>query len=307
MSTHGKRLSAQSSRRARSEAQRAPRRVVPSSERRALVAAAHAGFPDHKGGAKNVRARAALAHALWNARGERKLPGADELDRALSGLSAADLAWLCELSPLGPLYLLPTRRFVHRLAATIEQLGVTRVLEVAAGDGFLSRALARAAPTLSVTASDSGAWVEPHARMSTRERRELAKVAVPGLALGSDVLPLEASQAIASCAPELVLCSWLPPGHRLLDALIRAPVRYVLELGAGSGVTASAYCWRFAHEFLDGPLEQSARCRLDARPHEALHSRVTLYFGKAHEEHHEEAVRPGDWLHRFKPRRVPSG
>ena len=116
--------------------------------------------------------------------------------------------------------------------------------------------------------------------MSASERRALAKVAVPGLALGVDVLPLEASQAIASCAPELVLCSWLPPGHRLLDTLIRAPVRYVLELGAGSGVTASAYSWRFAHEFLEGPLEQSARCRLDARPHKALHSRVTLYFGK---------------------------
>jgi protein-L-isoaspartate O-methyltransferase len=276
-------------------------------ERRALVAEARAGFPAHKGGAKNVRARAALARALWNNRGERKLPGTGALDSALSGLSAADLAWMCELSPLGPLYLLPTRRFVRRLAETIVQLGVTRVLEVAAGDGFLARSLARAAPTLEVTASDSGAWVEPHARMSASERRALAKVAVPGLRLGVDVKPLEASQAIASCTPELVLCSWLPPGHRLLDTLIRAPVRYVLELGAGSGVTASAYSWRFAHEFLEGPLEQSARCRLDARPHKALHSRVTLYFGSTHEEHHEEVVRPGDWLHQFKPRRVLSG
>jgi protein-L-isoaspartate O-methyltransferase len=271
------------------------------------VADAHAGFAAHGGGAKNVRARARFARALWNVRGERKLPSADELDLALRGLSPSDLAWLCELSPLGPLYLLPTRRFVHQLAKTIVSLGVTRVLEVAAGDGFLARSLAAHARSLEVTASDSGAWAAPRARMTPRERRELARVDVPGLALGADVLPLEATEAIAKFSPELVLCSWLAPGHRLLDALIRAPVRYVLEVGAGSGVTASAYCWRFGHEFLEGPLEQSARCRLDVRPQTALHSRVTLYFGAAHEEYHEEVVRPGDWLHQFKPRRTPSG
>ena len=123
---------------------------------------------------------------------------------------------------------------------------------------------------------------------------------VAGLALGSDVHKLSARAAIARFEPELVLCSWLPPGHRLLDALIRAPVRYVLELGAGSGVTASAYCWRFDHEFLEGPLEQTARCRLDTRPHKQLHSRATLYFGAAHPDHFEERVTPGDWLHQFK-------
>jgi hypothetical protein len=279
----------------------------PQSLRRARVADAHAGFPAQRGGAQAVRARAAFVRALWTVRGERKLPGRDELDRALTNLSARDLAWLCELSPLGPLYLLPNRRFVHQLAKAIAALDVTRVLEVAAGDGFLARSLARHAPALEVRASDSGAWVEPRARMTPGERREHRGVDVPGLTLGRDVSPLEASDAIAAFAPELVLCSWLPPGAGLLDALIRAPVRYVLEIGAGSGVTASAYCWRFAHEFLEGPLEQSARCRLDTRPARALHSRVTLYFGASHEEHHEEAVQPGDWLHQFKPRRTPSG
>jgi hypothetical protein len=209
---------------------------------------------------------------------------------------------------MGPLYLLPTRRFVHRLAKTIAELGVTRVLEVAAGDGFLARSLAGVqARTLEVTASDSGAWSDPRARMTEREQRALAGTSVPGLTLGRDVVRLHARAAIAKFSPELVLCSWLPPGHRLLDSLVREKVRYVLEVGAGSGVTASAYCWRFAHEFLEGPLEQSARCRLDVRPHAALHSRLTLYFGGAHEEYHEEVVRPGDWLHQFKPGRTPSG
>ena len=97
-----------------------------------------------------------------------------------------------------------------------------------------------------------------------------------------------------------MLCSWLPPGH-LLDELIRAPVQHVLEIGAGSGVTASAYSWRFQHEFLEGPLEQSARCRLDTRPARTLHSKVTLYFGAQHPDFFEERVRPGDWLWQYKP------
>jgi len=249
-----------------------------------------------------VRARAALARLLWNTRGERKLPAGSSLDRALGALDANELAWLCELAPLGPLYALPTRPFVGALAKTIAALGVTRVLEVAAGDGFLARSLASAAPSLEVVASDSGAWADPQARMNEQERRALAKVHVPGLALGRDVVRLSAPRAIARFQPELVLCSWLPPGHRLLDALIRSPVRYVLELGAGSGVTASAWSWRFAHEFLDGPIEQTARCRLDARPTETLHSRVTLYYGAAHPEHYLEKVGRGDWLDRFRPR-----
>ncbi|MDB4991579.1 MAG: hypothetical protein JWN04_6757, partial [Myxococcaceae bacterium] len=198
---------------------------------------------------------------------------------------------------------LPTRRFVQTLARTLRELEVTSVVEVAAGDGFLSYCLQRAAPELTVRATDSGAWSDPKARMSAEERRALAAIAVPGLALGTHVERLDARRALKLYQPDLVLCSWLPPGN-LLDALIRSPVRYVLELGAGSGVTASAYSWRFAHEFLDGPLEQTARCRLDTRPHKQLHSRATLYFGALHPDHHEERVRPGDWLHQFKPVRA---
>jgi hypothetical protein len=273
--------------------------------RSALAKAAHAGFPTRAGGPAVVQARATLARVLWDRHGARKLPSGPALDRALAALPPRELSWLCELAPLGPLYLLPTRPFVRALAGAIAALGVRSVLEVAAGDGFLARSLARAAPALKVRASDSGAWTEPRARMSEREVRSLARVEVPGLALGHDVERLSAARAIARHRPELVLCSWLPPGHRLLDSLIRSDVRYVLEIGAGSGVTASAWCWRFAHEFMEGPLEQTARCRLDARPASALHSRITLYFGAAHPEHHRETVRAGDWLAQFKPR--PSG
>ena len=276
---------------------------APTISRAQLAAEARAGFPGRGGSARLRRARARLACALWTRRGERKLASMRELDTALAGLPAAELDWICELSPLGPLYLLPTRRFIGALAQTLATLRVEQVLEVAAGDGFLARSLQRVAPSLTVRATDSGAWQAPEARMSDQERRRYALASVPGLALGLDVQKLGARAAIARYAPELVLCSWLPPGHRLLDALIRAPVRYVLEIGAGNGITASAYSWRFAHEFLEGPLERLARCRLDTRPAVALHSRATLYFGAAHPEYHEERVRPGDWLHQFKPER----
>jgi len=82
--------------------------------------------------------------------------------------------------------------------------------------------------------------------------------------------------------------------------MVRAPVRYVLEIGAKDGVTPGAWSWRFAHEFCE-EIERSARCRLDERPRRTLHSRVTLYYGARHPEHACERVRPGDWLWQFRP------
>jgi len=136
--------------------------------------------------------------------------------------------------------------------------------------------------------------------MSARERREFREEDVPGVRLGASVLRVDALAAIRRTRPDLVLASWLPPG-RLLDRLIRAPVRYVLEIGAKDGVTPGAWSWRFAHEFCE-EIERSARCRLDERPRRTLHSRVTLYYGARHPDHDCEQVRPGDWLWQFRPR-----
>ena len=269
---------------------------------RALAEDARAGFPSRRGTARVRKARAALARALWRADGARRLPGARELDAALAALPEEELAWVCEFAPLGPLYLLPTQRFVNALARKLTELGVRRVVEVAAGDGFLSAALAARLPNVEVIATDSGAWANPAARMSAKERRRHARDAVPGVRAGAHVRRMGALQAVRSLAPDVVLASWLPPGT-LLDRLIRADVRYVLEVGAAGDVTAGgAWSWRFAHDTCEGALESSARCRLDARPAERLHSRVTLYFGRAHEEHRCERVRPGDWLWQFRPR-----
>ncbi len=269
--------------------------------RAGLAADARAGFPGRRGGARRIAARAAFARAIWTRTGERKVPTEVELDRALSALTAEDLEFVCELAPLGPLYFLPTRRFVRALVTTLRTLGARRVLEIGAGDGLLSRALRKAAPELTVIASDSGAWERPEARMNAADKREHRGRDVPGLRLEADVQRLDALPAIARHRPDVVLAAWLPPGD-LLDALIRTKVRYVLELGAPGGATPSAYSWRFAHDFLDGPIETSARCRLDLRPQQTLHSRVTAYFGARHPEHAEEPVSKGDWLYQFRPR-----
>ena len=248
------------------------------------------------------KAREDLARLIWTPSGGRRLPSTRALDAALSRLRRGELADLSELDPRGPLYLLPTRELVRALAARIRGLGLRRVLEVAAGDGFLSNALQRAAPELRVAASDSGEWTDPRARMNVRERRDLRGVDVPGVRLGASVLRLDALEAIRRTRPDLVLACWLPPG-KLLERLIRAPVRYVLEIGAKGGVTPGAWNWRFAHDFCED-LERYARCRLDERPARELHSRLTLYYGARHPLHARERVRPGDWLWQFRPRQA---
>ncbi|MFL5246992.1 MAG: hypothetical protein ACJ79V_04150 [Myxococcales bacterium] len=249
----------------------------------AQIREAHAGFPSHGGGSRAVGARAALTKLLWDAAGVRRIPPAAALDRALSALPPGDLFWLSELTPMGPLYLFPTRPFLRALARTIRALGARRVLEVAAGDGHLGRSLALVAPDLKISMTDRGSWEKPSARMSAKEKRELRGVPVAGLRLGAGVERLDAREAIAKHRPDLVLASWLPPGP-LLAGLIRSPVRHVLEIGAGSGITGDIRCWRFPHEFLEGPLEKLARCRLDERPAYERHTRVTLYLGAGHEE-----------------------
>jgi len=211
---------------------------------------------------------------LWRPDGTRRIPPVAAFDRAVSRLRRGALWRLCELNAHGPIYLIPTRPFLLALARRIRALGARDVLEVAAGDGHLARSLQQVAPDLRVLAADSGAWTEPRARMSPRERLRFRGKTVAGLPPGSCVLHLGALEAIRTLQPDLVLASWLPPGP-LLGSVIRASP-LVLEIGAGSGITGDIRCWRYPHEFWDD-LDPLGRCRLDERPSEKLHTHVTLY------------------------------
>jgi hypothetical protein len=215
-----------------------------------------------------------VAQLLWDTKGRRRVPSAAAFDRAVAKLRRGELLRLCEFNPWGPIYLIPTRPFLTSLARRIRETGARRVIEVAAGDGHLARELQRIAPDLRVTATDSGKWERPQARMSAAEKRRLKRVAVAGLTPGADVLRLDALAAIRELKPDLVLATWLPPGP-LLGRIIRAAPR-VLEIGAGSGITGDIRCWRYEHDFLDD-LDALGRCRLDDRPARKLHTRVTLY------------------------------
>ena len=216
----------------------------------------------------------AVTRLLWNTRAERRVPAAAAFDGAVSKLRRGELARICEFNPFGPIYLIPTRPFLRALARRIRETGARTVLEVAAGDGHLSRALARVAPDLRITATDSGSWERPQARMSAAEHRALRHTEVAGLKPGEGVLRLGAVEAIRTLKPDLVLASWVPPGP-LLGKIIRAAPG-VLEIGAGSGITGDIRCWRYPHDFCE-ELDALGRCRLDERPGKQLHTRVTLY------------------------------
>jgi hypothetical protein len=242
-----------------------------------------------------------LERVLWDRQGNRRLPSTRVLDRAIEALPKGALWRACELPPTGPLYLLPTREWVAALGTECARLG-RRILEVGAGDGFVSRCLRSAQPGLEVIATDSGAWEKPRARMTAREASSRLGRKAHGLKLGADVIRLDAVAAVRRFQPDVVLAIWLPPGS-LLSRLIAAPSLSVLEVGAAGGVTAAGqWDWRFSHEFLKRPLEGLARCRLDEWPRRRLHTTVTLYHGRRHPEFAVERPRLGDWLYQFKPR-----
>lgn len=227
-------------------------------------------------------ARETLARVLWSERGERRLPSERALVAALSACHADDVWWVCETSSAGPVYLLPTREWVRALARFVAKERVRSVLEIGAGDGFLATCLAQACPRVRVIATDNGAWKRPAGRMTKADRAEFAGVPLAGITGGAHVLRMSAPAAIARFRPDLVLVSWAPPGL-LVERAIRAPSKLVLELGVDGDVCGNGMrTWRFEKDFLEGPLEARALCRLDARPRQERHTRATLYYGAAH-------------------------
>jgi hypothetical protein len=259
-------------------------------------------MPPRSGSKQRSKGRSTLDRLLYDDAGARRLPLTAALDRAIVALPSSALWRYCETQPHGPLYVLPTRELVRELARVCLELGRS-VLEVGAGDGLLARSLRAVAPGLRIHATDAGTWSNAAARMTPDERRHWAGVPLAGVTLGPEVERLDGVAAVRRYEPDVVIASWLPPGP-LLSRIIRAPCRFVIDIGAGGGVTAEgAWDWRFNHEFLD-QAERWTRCRLDGEPAVRRHSRITLYFGRRHPDFYEERPRKGDWLWQFRPARA---
>lgn len=234
--------------------------------------------------ARRAEARQALADVIWGRRG-RRLPTERALVAAMEACDPRDVWWVCEACSAGPVYLLPTKGWVTRLAAFVTELDARSVLEVGAGDGFLAACLSRALPGVTVRATDSGAWRRPAARMSDEDRALYGEVPFAGIALPEGVERLGAVAAVERYQPDLVIASWPPPGP-MVERVIRAPSRLVLEIGVEGDVTGDARrTWRYEKDFVEGPLQDAALCRLDARPSAPRATRITLYYGRAHPRH----------------------
>lgn len=221
--------------------------------------------------------------ALWDERGRRRLPPDKELRGAISALPSEEVWNLCETSPFGPVYLLPTREWLRALARYIDSLKVRRVLEVAAGDGFLSQCLAKARPQLKVVATDDHSWTKPAGRMTAVEQRRHSAVGkIQGIRPAAHVSKMSVTKAVAQHRPDLVIVAWPPPG-RLVERAIKGPCRYVLDLSVDGDVCGdNIRTWKYEKEFLDGPLVERALCRLDGKPLQFPATTATLYYGARH-------------------------
>jgi hypothetical protein len=231
-----------------------------------------------------ARARAALVDVLWDAQGRRRLPRERDLVDAIDRCAPGDLWWVCEANSAGPLYLLPTREWLTALARFVATTGAKKVLEIGAGDGFLSTVLQRRCKGLQVRATDDFSWTKAAHRMSAADRREFGATPFSGIRPLPIVEKRAAVATIDAWRPDLVIVSWAPPGT-LVERAIRAASRLVLDLSVDGDVCGNGEkTWRFEKEFLDGPLEQRALCRLDEKPRLARATRATLYYGRRHED-----------------------
>lgn len=186
---------------------------------------------------RDIRARRAqrqaLAEVLWDSDGARRLPTERALVGAIAACHPRDVWWVCEASSAGPVYLLPTREWLRVLVRTLEGWGVRSVLEIGAGDGFLSACLARARPDWRVRATDDGSWSTVAGRMEPGS--PYRHLPLSGIRRTPAVERLSATRAVERYRPDLVLVSWPPPG-RMVERAIRGPARLVLELGVDGDV-----------------------------------------------------------------------
>jgi hypothetical protein len=171
-------------------------------------------------------------------------------------------AWLMALSAATGVYFFPSREWVPRLIRYLRLLGVSRLLEVGAGRGYLSAALA---PLCEAAGLAFGAVDRGDGEF------------VSELPVHPRVVRGEALAAVRDFRPQVVLYSWPPPGQSVAG-ICQAPfLHYLILVGeVGGGATGDPEDWQRLPHQVSPALSRYGRGRTGPARHA-----VTVFYGGA--------------------------
>jgi hypothetical protein len=225
---------------------------VQSRDQRAFLRAA-AGKSQNLPDFSSSQALIEKGREILFSRGRRRVPSRREVEDFLQdGGVFSEVA----LAARTQLYFLPTAEFLRALISLFRHLGVKRVLEVGAGEGFMAGALAERG--FQVMATDL-------------EARSAAPYGLP-------VHRTSHLQAVAAWRPELAFWCWPPLASRAPQELLQASgLKYYLDVGNGGSATGSPnlvpqFRGRYLHT-----LSRLGYTRLDWGPFR--HNRCFLFRG----------------------------
>jgi hypothetical protein len=196
------------------------------------------------------------------------VPGEGPLDyllsearwRELSAQVPDEVAWLMALSQATGVYFFPSREWVKTLIRFLNLLRVTRLLEVGAGRGYLSAALAPLCMSAGIKflAIDKGDGEF-----------------VSGLPVYSGVERGDANTWVREFKPEVVVYAWPPPGQSVAGICQLPFLHYLILVGESEGGATGAWeDWQILPHRWSPALSRYGRGRTGGR-----HHRVTVFYG----------------------------
>jgi len=174
-----------------------------------------------------------------------------------------EAGWLMALSRATGVYFFPSREWVEALMRYLKLLRVPRLLEVGAGRGYLTAALAplSAAAGIGFRAVDTGDGEF-----------------VSGLPVHPRVEPGDALTALREFRPQAAIYAWPPPGQSLAGLCQTPFLHYLIVIGeTGGGVTGARADWETLPHRVSPALSRWGRGRTGSRLH-----RVAFFYGGAH-------------------------
>jgi hypothetical protein len=196
------------------------------------------------------------------------VPGEGPLDyllpearwRELSARVPDEAAWLMALSQATGVYFFPSREWVKTLMRFLRLLGVTRLLEVGAGRGYLSAAL---------TPLCTGAGIKFLAIDKGDGEFVSGLPVYPGVECG------DGQTCVREFKPEVVVYAWPPPGQSVAG-ICQAPfLHYLMLVGeTEGGATGAREDWQALPHRCSPVLSRYGRGRTGSQ-----HHRVTVFYG----------------------------